>query len=38
MSHAAALISRQLGAAQDTVPVCGIDEIRDFERHRRGAE
>ncbi|WP_327686323.1 IclR family transcriptional regulator [Streptomyces sp. NBC_00467] len=38
MSRAAAQISRQLGAAEDTVPSRAIDEIRAFEQQRRGAE
>ncbi|WP_432043340.1 IclR family transcriptional regulator [Streptomyces cadmiisoli] len=38
MSLAAAQISRQLGAAEDTVPLRTIDEIRDFEQRRRNGE
>ncbi|MEV5384487.1 IclR family transcriptional regulator [Streptomyces sp. NPDC052721] len=38
MSHAAALISRQLGAPEDTVPVLTIEEIRGFEERRRKSQ
>ncbi|MEV5386253.1 IclR family transcriptional regulator [Streptomyces sp. NPDC052721] len=38
MSRAAALVSRQLGAAEDTVPVRTVEEIRQLEEDRRAAE
>ncbi|MFG2925657.1 IclR family transcriptional regulator [Streptomyces sp. NPDC048305] len=38
MSRAAAQISRQLGAADGTVPSREIDEVRDFEQRRGGTE
>ncbi|MEV6781269.1 IclR family transcriptional regulator [Streptomyces sp. NPDC051098] len=38
MSRAASEISRQLGAAEDVVPLRVIDEIRTFEQLRRGTE
>ncbi|GGN62073.1 IclR family transcriptional regulator [Streptomyces albiflavescens] len=37
MSHAGAEISRQLGAAQDRIPLRTIDEVRVFEQHRNSS-